>query len=130
MFDLAHVLAYAAILTWLMIMTAAGLGSKLWTPAGLKHGMGNRETPAELSGLAGRADRAAKNMLENLILFTALAAAVTFAGSTSPLITTGANVFLWARVAYWFIYLAGIPGIRTAVWGVSVAGMVMMAISM
>lgn len=130
MFDVAHVLAYAAILTWLMIMTAANIGGKLWTLSGFQRAMGNRDTPADLAGLAGRADRAAKNMLENMVLFTAIAAAVTFAGSTSSLVTTGANVFLWARLVYWFIYLAGIPGVRTAVWGVSVAGMVMMVIGM
>ncbi len=129
MIDIAHVLSYSAILTFTMIMTAAGIGGKLWTPGGLRYGMGNRDTPSDKAGLAGRADRAAKNMIENLVVFTALATAALLSGAANKNIVIGANVFFWARVAYWPTYLAGIPGLRTAIWGVSVAGMAMMAAS-
>ena len=129
MIDVAHVLAYCAILTWLMIMLAASLGGKLWTPGGLKYGFGNRETAGDKDGIAGRADRAAKNMLENMIIFTALVVATKFSGGTNKFIEIGANVFLWARVAYWGVYLAGIPVLRTGVWTVAVVGMALMAIS-
>lgn len=35
----------------------------------------------------------------------------------------GAQIFFWARLAYAFVYLAGIPWLRTGVWTVSVVGM-------
>jgi uncharacterized MAPEG superfamily protein len=37
----------------------------------------------------------------------------------------GAQIFLWARVAYAVIYLAGIPWLRTLTWTVSVIGLVL-----
>jgi uncharacterized MAPEG superfamily protein len=33
-------------------------------------------------------------------------------------------LFFWARVVYAVVYYAGIPWLRTVVWGVSIAGMV------
>lgn len=129
MFDAAHALAYSAVLAWVMVMAAAGLGGQLWTPGGLKYSLGNRGEAREKSDLAGRADRAAKNMLENLVLFASLVAAAHFAGSHNKLVVIGANVFFWARVAYWPVYLAGIPVVRTLIWSVGVAGMGMIAVS-
>ncbi len=129
MISTAHVLLYSAILTWVMVMVAAGLGGKLWTPKGLAYSLGNREDRSDNQGVAGRADRAAKNMLENMILFTAIVVAVHFIGAANKNIIIGANLFFWARVAYWPTYLLGIPGIRTGIWAVSVVGMGMMAAS-
>ena len=37
----------------------------------------------------------------------------------------GAQVYFWARVAYVPAYGFGIPFLRTAVWGVSLVGIVM-----
>ena len=34
-------------------------------------------------------------------------------------------MFFWSRVVYAAVYYAGIPWLRTGVWGVSVVGMVM-----
>jgi len=34
-------------------------------------------------------------------------------------------VFFWARVVYFGVYLAGIKVLRTVVWAVSIAGLVM-----
>ena len=129
MFDAAHALAYSAVLGWVMVMAAAALGGELWTAGGWRYSLGNRAEPRDKTSLAGRADRAAKNMLENLVLFAPLVAAAHFAGSHNKLVVVGANVFFWARVAYWPVYLAGIPVLRTLIWGVGVAGMGMIAVS-
>jgi len=118
-----HALAASAGLLWLMIMTASTLRSKMWTPAGMRVALGNRDDVPEPTPLAARADRAAKNMLENVVLFTALVAAAHLVGrGSSERVTLGANLFFWARVAYWPTYLAGIPGLRTLIWTVGVAG--------
>ena len=71
---------------------------------------------------AERADRAAKNMLENLVLFTAAYIAAKGAGATGWKVIRGCQLFLVARIAYWGLYLGGITYARTAVWGVGVAG--------
>jgi uncharacterized MAPEG superfamily protein len=37
----------------------------------------------------------------------------------------GAQVFLWARIAYALIYLIGIPWLRTLAWAISIVGLIM-----
>jgi uncharacterized MAPEG superfamily protein len=85
----------------------------------------NRETLPEPTSWAGRAQRAHLNMLENLVLFAALVLVAVAAQRTNSVTATGAQIFFWARLVYAAIYLAGIPWLRTAVWGVSVIGLVM-----
>jgi uncharacterized MAPEG superfamily protein len=114
-----RLLAYSAVLCWLMIITAATLKTR----GSFRLSLGNRENLPESTAIAGRADRAAKNMLENLVLFTALLAAAKLGHGDLERIVAGARLFFWARVAYFAIYLAGIPHLRTAVWAVGVAGM-------
>jgi uncharacterized MAPEG superfamily protein len=118
----AHSLALAAaILTWLMIITASMLRSR----GNLGVAMGNRDAMPPASPLADRADRAAKNMIENLVLFGVVLLAV---GDHNPArATLGAEIFVAARVVYWPIYLAGIPGVRTLAYFASMFGLVMLA---
>jgi uncharacterized MAPEG superfamily protein len=118
-----HALALCTALTFLMVLSASIIRARGWTPAGMRIMFGNREAPPDASGLTGRADRAARNMLENLLLFAAVLAAARFAGKSGERVTLGANLFLWARVAYWPIYLAGITYVRTLAWAVGVAAM-------
>ena len=120
-----HYLAYSAVLAWVMLMTAATLRTHIWTPKGLWLALGNRDDLAPPSAIAQRADRAAKNMLENLVLFAVVVLVARLGGVAPERIATGAAVFFWARVAYFLVYLAGIKVLRTAVWGVSIAGLVM-----
>jgi uncharacterized MAPEG superfamily protein len=124
--DLRYVV-YSALLTWLMLMVGSMLRVRGWSPAGFRASVGNRETVPPPSPIAGRADRAAANMLENLVLFVALIAVVHLAGVRDDKIVLGARVFFWARVAYFVVYLAGIPYLRTAIWLVSVGGLGLIA---
>jgi uncharacterized MAPEG superfamily protein len=122
-----HYLALSAALAWLMLITASLLRSRSWTPAGARLAFGNRDDLPEPSPLAGRADRAARNMLEGLLLFTALLAAVRLGGKPAP--ASAAALFFWARVLYFGVYLAGIPYVRTAVWIASVAALWRIAVA-
>lgn len=115
-----HYLVASTALTWLMLVTAPTLRNREWTLAGLRIGFGNREELPQPTPLAGRADRAAKNMLENLVLFLA---AFTVAHAAGKNETMGAAIFFFARVAYWLVYLAGIPYLRTVLWAVGLVGM-------
>jgi len=111
-------LAASAALTFVMIMVASTIRGKSWTPEGARYGFGNREEPLPggVPAVGGRADRAAKNMLENMVMFTAIVAAVHLSGHSGARSTLGATVFFWARVAYFLTYLAGIPYLRTIWW--------------
>ena len=86
---------------------------------------GNRENMPEISGWAGRAMRAHRNMLESLVLFAALLLVAQSLGKSNDMIVYGAQVFFWARVAYAGIYIVGLPWVRTGVWAVSVIGLLM-----
>jgi uncharacterized MAPEG superfamily protein len=110
----------SALLTWIMIMVAAELRTPTWTRAGAKLAFGNRESLPEATPLAARADRAAKNMLENMVIFVALVSAARMVGADASL---GATVFLVARLAYFPVYLAGIKYVRSAIWLVSMLAM-------
>jgi uncharacterized MAPEG superfamily protein len=113
-------LAWAVILTLAQMLVAA-------TGAAAQYGVmplfGNREGLPTLTGWAGRAYRAHHNMLENLVLFAALVLVSVVSQKTNGTTLLGAQLFLWARVAYAVIYLAGIPYLRTAAWLVSIAGL-------
>jgi uncharacterized MAPEG superfamily protein len=120
-----HCLVASAVLTWIMVMVAAELHTPTWTRAGAKLAFGNRDALPPASPLAARADRAAKNMLENMVVFTALVVAARAAGADASL---GATIFFVARAAYFPIYLAGIVYVRSLVWGVSLVGFLHMIV--
>ena len=86
---------------------------------------GNREGMPEIKGWGGRAARAHRNMLENLVLFAALVLVAVAAGRTNATTLLGAQIFVWARLAYAAVYVVGIPWLRTGVWFVSVVGLAM-----
>jgi uncharacterized MAPEG superfamily protein len=86
---------------------------------------GNREGLPEIKGWGGRAARAHRNMIENLVLFAALVLAAVAAGKTNDMTLMGAQIFFWARLAYALVYIAGIAWLRTGVWAVSVVGLAM-----
>ena len=86
--------------------------------------VGNREGMPEITGWAGRAERAHLNMLQNLVLFAALVLAAVAVGKTNDMTLLGAQIFLWSRVAYAIIYVAGLAWLRTLSWVASVVGLV------
>jgi uncharacterized MAPEG superfamily protein len=118
----ARLLAYSAILTWFLIMLAPTLRNREWTWAGLKIGFGNRDDLPEPTPLVGRAERAARNALENLVLFVACLVAARMAGVEQATLDLGARIFFWGRVGHAACYLAGIPYLRTLAWAVGVVG--------
>ena len=86
---------------------------------------GNRENMPTITGWAGRAARAHRNMMEYLALFIPLVVVAVVAGKTNDMTLLGAQIFVWARLAYAGVYIVGLPWIRTGVWAVSVVGLAM-----
>ncbi len=116
------------MLVWSVALTlvqaiVAVLGAQL--QVGLPRLAGNRENMPEIDGWGGRASRAHLNMIENLVLFAALVFVAHAAGRANTTTALGAQIFFWARVVHWGVYLAGIPWARTGVWAVSVVGLLM-----
>src|SRR5262249_1142466 len=122
MTDDTHMLAYSVVLAWIMIMTAAGLRTR----GSFGLAFSNRDALPGSTPLTARADRAAANMLENMVLFIAAWAAARRAGVTTWEVTRGAQIFFIARCAYWPIYLVGIPVVRTLIWAAGIGGIGLM----
>ena len=117
------ILAELAVINWALIVVASLIKTKAWKPSGLLAALGNRDKAEDCNGFPARTDRAARNMLENMVLFIALVLVASAAGVTSPQVELGARIFFWARVVYIPIYMIGIPVARTGVWAISVIGM-------
>ena len=117
-----QLLVWATALTAIQVIIAA-IGAQL--QVGLPRLAGNREDLPLLVGWAGRAQRAHRNMLENLVLFASLVLVAQIAGRDNATTALGAQLFFWARVVYVPVYLIGIPWVRTGVFAVSVVGLVM-----
>ena len=117
------IVAELAVINWALIVTASLIKTKAWKSSGLVAALGNRDAQEDCNGFPARTDRAAKNMLENMVLFTALALVACVGGVTDPHVELGARIFYWARLVYIPIYMIGIPVARTGVWAISVIGM-------
>jgi uncharacterized MAPEG superfamily protein len=122
--DLKYLL-FSVILTFVQVLIAAAAVNQ---QVGLPTMAGNREGLPEPTGFAGRARRAHLNMIENMVLFTALVLIAAAAGKANATTALGAEIFFWARLAHAVIYLIGIPWLRTLAWLVSVIGMITIAV--
>jgi uncharacterized MAPEG superfamily protein len=98
------------------------LTARVMTPGGLSWGLGNRDAPFEFPAWAGRAERAHLNLIENLAPFAILVLVAHAAGRANATTALGATIFFWGRVLHAGVYIAGIPGLRTLVFGVATAG--------
>jgi len=116
-----NLLVWSVVLTVVQMLVAA---QAAFNKVGLMALVGNREGMLVLTGWGGRATRAHRNMLENLVLFAALVLVAVAAGKTNDMTLLGAQLFFWARLAYAAIYVAGIIWLRTAAWAVSIAGLI------
>jgi len=67
-------------------------------------------------------------MQENIAIFAILVLIAHVAGVADSQTALGAKIFLGARVVHGVVYMAGVPGLRTTTWAVSVGGMAMIAL--
>jgi uncharacterized MAPEG superfamily protein len=106
-----------------MLLVAALARERFWTMHGLHAAFGNRDGAAQPSPFAARADRAARNMAENLLLFAAVLLAAFLAGVPAGKLAIPSMLFVGARLIYAPLYWAGVTYVRTLAWAVSVFGL-------
>ena len=126
---MTHVLTLVvcmAAITWLSLLMASLIRAKGWTMSGMQYAMSNRENPPDATAFAGRADRTARNNVENFVLFAALALVAHVTRSESDRVALGADIFFWSRVLFIFVYYAGIPYVRTLIWTAGSVGLAIM----
>jgi uncharacterized MAPEG superfamily protein len=122
-----HLLVWSVVLTFVQMLVAVTATN---TQIPLTTLVQNRENLPELTDWAGRAQRAHRNMLENLPLFIGLVLVAHVAGRANPMTFLGAQLFFWARLVYAVVYVVGIPWVRTAVWAVSAVGLVLIVLQL
>ncbi|MEM8987807.1 MAG: MAPEG family protein [Pseudomonadota bacterium] len=113
--------------TAILLIVLAVQGALTPVKQGLKWGLGPRDEPRDLSVLQGRAARVVANHMEAMALFTPLALIVHLGDLSSGLTAAGAWIFVAARALFALVYLMGVPVVRSLVWGVGVAGLLMVA---
>lgn len=118
-----RMLAWAIVLGLVYLVVASAL---MTAQRGSKWNASPRDAVMPpLTGMAGRTERALHNFLETFPFFAAAVLIVAVAQRGNATSAIGAQLYLWARVAYLPVYAAGIPYLRSAIWVASVAGMVM-----
>lgn len=118
-----RVLAGAVILGIVQIFAAIHLITK---QRGVQWNMGPRDQKMpDVTGVAGRLDRASKNFLETFAFFAAAVLMVTEMKVNNSISALGAEIYLLARIAYVPAYALGATGTRTAIWAASMVGLFM-----
>jgi uncharacterized MAPEG superfamily protein len=84
----------------------------------------------ELTGVAGRLERALRNFVETFPLFAAAVLTAHVAATHSWMTEWGAQLYFWGRVVYLALYVAGIFLLRSLVWNVATLGIVLILLSL
>ncbi len=79
---------------------------------------GPRDKPAEMPVVVGRLERAFRNHLEGLAMFTAAVVVTELGKASGPTSILCAYVYIFARVLYVPAYVSGIRYVRSAIWAV------------
>lgn len=83
---------------------------------GTTYSMGPRDERRELTGVAGRLQRALSNHFEALILFAIAVMIVTLSGQSSTATELCAHAYLIARILYVPAYAQGLTPWRSIIW--------------
>ena len=86
---------------------------------GLKWNVSARDEPREITGMAGRLERASDNFRESFPLFAASLIAAYLAARLSEVTLIAAITYVVARGVYIPLYAFGVPYLRSMTWGVS-----------
>lgn len=94
---------------------------------GLPVYVGSRDNLPPLPPVGGRADRAGRNFAESLPFFLTAAILTIVSGTETGLALVGAQIFFWGRLAYLALYLMAVPWLRSFMWAIAFAGIIVMA---
>jgi len=116
-------LAWTLVLALVHIMLTANLRT---AETGIQYNASARDGEAPPPRpVTARLQRAQANLFETLPLFIGAVLIAHVSGSEGDLTLWGCWMYLVARIVYIPLYAAGIPYVRSLVWLVSLAGLVM-----
>ena len=118
-----QMLLWSVVLGLAQLMAATALSAR---DQGLYYALGIRECAVPPVGLVTeRFLRAFRNFKETFVFFAVAVLAVTVLARQNAGSALGAQIYFWARLVYIPVYAAGIAGLRTLVWTVSIVGLLM-----
>jgi uncharacterized MAPEG superfamily protein len=118
--------AWTLVLAFVQIMLFAGARTIQY---GSKWNAGPRDDPGPpLKPVAARLKRAQDNLFETLPLFLGAVLIAQVGGRDNGQTALGAQLYFWARVVYVPLYAFGVPMVRSLVWIISLAGLVMVVL--
>lgn len=121
-------LALSVVLGFLHVLASGHATTRQY---GVAWNMGARDAAmSALNPLAGRLERASRNFQETFPFFLAAVVLAHLAGRHGVLTVWGSVIYLVGRVVYLPVYALGIPYLRSIVWGVATAGVVMLLIAL
>ncbi len=112
--DLACLVANAL---WGFVLVLVEIGGKT-RKAGVAWNAGNRDAAPAFPAWIDRTSRALGNHKENFPFFATAVLVVHLAGRADRVSAGAAVVYVLARVAHALVYIAGITGVRSAVFSV------------
>jgi uncharacterized MAPEG superfamily protein len=116
-------LAWTLVLALVQIMLTANLRT---AETGIQYNASARDGEAPPPRpVTARLQRAQANLFETLPLFIGAVLIAHVSGSEGDLTLWGCWMYLIARIVYIPLYAAGIPYVRSLVWLVSLAGLIM-----
>lgn len=95
---------------------------------GSKYAASPRDTPRQITGFAGRAQRAMNNHFESLILFAIAALVLTYSDQNDTRTAALSLLYLVARILYLPAYLLGLSPWRSLIWVVGFLATTLMLI--
>ncbi|MBV8106034.1 MAG: MAPEG family protein [Hyphomicrobiales bacterium] len=111
-----------SVLLWIVYVLAQVGASQVELP--LSYLLSSRDRPVELKGvMAGRANRALGNYVQNFTAFIALDLAFVATHQSAGISPT---VWIVARIVYLPLYLFNVIYVRSIVWGVSFGAIIVM----
>src|SRR3954452_11358270 len=118
-----RIAALGALLLFIHIFAATRFKTAQY---GRTWNIGARDEPLPPpNAVTGRLIRAQANFEETFPIAIVALLGVVLANKTSATTALGGWIWLGARVVYLPLYAAGVPVVRTIVWAVSMAGLVM-----
>src|SRR5215813_10366073 len=121
-------LVWSAVLC--LLLPLPYLLARVTTPGGAAWGLGNRERDFAFPAWAGRAERAHRNLIENLAPFAILVLVAHVTGKANATTALGAELFLLGRVLHAILYIAGVVYLRTAAFLLGTLGEVMILVQL
>ncbi|MEO8300734.1 MAG: MAPEG family protein [Rhizomicrobium sp.] len=122
-----QMLCWSVVLGLAQLVIATSLATK---DQGLAYNISPRDAaPPPVTQLTSRFQRAFGNFRETFVYFAVAVLVVTALAKGNSTSALGAQIYFWSRLAYVPVYAAGITGLRTVLWTVSVVGLVMVLLA-